>query len=949
MNKNIQAIYPLTPLQEGILYHIIEMPNSDIYFQQFSCVIEGLENPEKWHESWQNLTQIHPIMRTLFTWENRPQPLQIVRERVTLPWTELNWSEYSSEVQNGKWSSLLQRDRDLNIDLSVAPVMRFSLVKLGENRYNFLFSFHHIVLDGWSQRLLFDQALASYKGYSQTEQTSEYKYSDFIDYLGSQDKQTAELFWTENLAGFKQATNIVNDKSTTDKSVDVNKRKTQELFITTEVLDKLKTQARRHKLTFNSLILGAWSLILASHNRTNDVLFGTTVAGRPSDLPNADKIAGLFINTLPFRAQVRATLKLADWLATLQSSQAACRQFEQTPLTDIHRYSEFDSGTTLFESIIVVENLASAGAGESADKIQIKQRHYAESSHYPLAILVDPSDGLNLIALHQESKVSSARVKDVLNQLHTILLQMSQSLDIQVGDVETLPAAVKQKQLVQWNQTQQHFPEVLPVHMVFEKWAANTPDKTAIIDITGNQEYKFSYAEVNRQANKLAHFLKKNALQENAIVPILLERSANSLISFLAVMKAGAAYIPLDTNQPAQRQAAIISNLQDENLLLISQSSLQDKVPSFTSNTSVPKIIMLDENEEEIANCSDQNLNLPVGLENVAYVIFTSGSTGLPKGVIIEHRALANSTLARDEFYPSSPKMFLLMSPLATDSAIAGIYWTLCSGTTLLLPAKRVEQDIHALGQNIRDYRVTHILCIPSLYQLILENAQIKDLKSLSTIIVAGESCKPSVIRAHQQLLPSAELYNEYGPSEYCVWATATCLSEWQASQDVCIGRPIANTQTYVLDQNLKGVLPEVVGELYIGGNNIARGYLNLKEKTAEVFINNPFADPNIGNNTLYKTGDLVKYTAFGELVFVGRADNQLKVRGFRIEPEEIEYVLSLHPLIEEALVFVETTPVSDTALLDALSALNDEDAKALLSKVEQENPIELNKLGVDL
>ncbi len=948
MNKNIQAIYPLTPLQEGILYHTIEMPNSDIYFQQFSCGIEHLDDPEKWHQSWQTVAQSHAIMRTLFTWSNRPQPLQIVRERVTLPWHELNWSEYSSLQQGEKWASLMQRDRDLGFELSTAPLMRFTLVKIGPHKYHFLFSFHHIVLDGWSQRLLFDQALANYNSKTQLENTNvvvdgestKHTYSSFIEWLGKQDKDHAKTFWTKKLLGFEVPTNIVNDMpvvANNTETVDKNKRSTQELSIKTSIVEKLNAQARRHQLTLNSLLLGAWSLILGSHNRTHDVLFGTTVAGRPIDLPNADKIAGLFINTLPFRTNIDAQSTLADWLATLQSSQAACREYEQTPLTDIQRYSELSSGTPLFESILVVENLPSAASSkesshDQAEKITIYDPHYTEYSHYPLAILIDPSDGLNLIAVHQESKVSAARAQAVLDQLLTVLLQMSQSLDTRVANVVSLPDITKQKQLTQWNRTQHDFSDVIPVHQMFEKWALATPDHTAIIDTTGDKEQRLSYAHINTQANRLAHFLRTKSLKPSSIVPILLERSARFLISLLAVMKAGGAYIPLDTDQPAQRHTAIISSLQDDNLVLISQSSLQHKVDS---SVSIAHKIILDECHSQIENCSSENVNLQVDLDQLAYVIYTSGSTGVPKGVMIEHKALANSTLARNTFYPSAPTTFLLLSSLATDSSIAGIYWTLCSGGTLVLSAKRLEQDMQALEQKISDYSVTHLLCIPSLYQLILENTESQNLQHLNTVIVAGESCNQSVIQLHQQVLPTTELYNEYGPSECCVWATASCLTHWHGAQEVSIGRAISNTQIYVLDQNLQPVLPHITGELYIGGANIARGYLHQDEKTAEVFVENPFSESDLINQSkLYKTGDLVKYTSNGDLIFIGRADNQVKLRGFRIEPEEIEHVLCSHPLIEEALVFVEIPAVSDDCLFDALVTLEDDLAKALLADI---------------
>lgn len=936
MNKNIQAIYPLTSLQEGILYHTIEMQNSDIYFQQFSCVLEGLKDANKWQQSWQQVAQSHPAMRTLFAWKNQAKPLQIVRNKISLPWHELDWQTLESSQQTSQWASLTLRDRDANFDLSTAPLTRFTLVNLGNNRYYFLFSFHHIILDGWSQRLLFDQAIAHYNN-AQSTHLGQYDYSTFIDYLAHQDKDAAKTFWTTTLAGFKAPTNIVNDSSTQYTTVDNNNRSTQELSISNTLLEKLNAQARQHHLTLNSLILGAWSLILASHNRTNDVLFGTTVAGRPIDLPNADKIAGLFINTLPFRAKLNPQATLAESLAAMQSSQAACRQYEQTPITDIQRYSELSAGTSLFESIVVVENLPSA-KDENRNEFTIVDPQYKEFSHYPLAILVDPSEGLNLIAVHQESKISTTRAKDVLAQLQSVITQMSLSLDTPIANVNTLADAHRQ-QIADWNNTQHCFTDIAPVHQLFEKWAETTPNKKAIIDLSGTQALPLTYAQVNKRANQLARYIltkqQFSSNDVNNVVPIILERNANALIAYLAVMKAGAAYIPIDAEQPSQRIAAIIDSIQNDNLLVISQQSLQEKTSVSASN-----LLLLDAIENDITNVEDHNLSLGIAMSQLAYVIYTSGSTGVPKGVMIEHKALANSTLARNEFYTKTPDTFLLLSSLATDSSIAGIYWTLSTGNTLVLPAKRIEQDMAALGRVIQEHKVTHTLCIPSLYQLILEHCDTQNLAGLSTVIVAGESCNQSVINRHQKSLRTCDLYNEYGPSECCVWATGTSLNNWQPSTEVFIGSPICNTQTYVLDNNLQPVLPNVIGDLFIGGDNLARGYLHQEGKTAEAFVSK--GDGN--ENSLYKTGDLVKQTTSGELVFVGRSDNQVKLRGFRIEPEEIEHALCAHSAIEEALVYVESPDVSDTVIVEALLALDDTLANSLLS--DHENQSEEGNLG---
>jgi amino acid adenylation domain-containing protein len=938
LKKNIEAIYRLSPLQEGILFHGLENPNSDVYFQQFSCKIQGIVDSQLWQQCWAEIAKRHGALRTLFTWEKRDQPLQIVRERVSLPWQIFDWSGLTEADQASKWQSVLQRDRDLGFELSKAPLVRFALAEIGDGQVLFLFSFHHILLDGWSQRLLLEEAMTGYQDNHQppTTITKAPPYSDFIDWIYSQDNATAKQFWTAHLADFKQATYIANHQPAIDQQS--HGKQVIELGLDNDHLLRLKDTAKQNRITLNTIVLGAWAKILASECQVNDLVFGTTVAGRPANLTNADKMAGLFINTLPLRVKVSADANMQQWLKNIQSHQASCREFEQTALPDIQKYAGTANGQALFDSIIVFENLPAQGHSSTAKGLSISDAAYAEFSHYPLAILVDPSDGLNLIAVHQTHKISSAKVKVLLEKLQILLIQMSQSLSLPVKQYSALTDSERQLTLVDWNESQGKMPHTQCIHQDIEKWAELTPDKNALTFChkPSGLVTHLSYQLLNQQANQLARHILAQGVSRQHLVVVLLARSIESIVAFLAILKAGAAYVPIDSANPSERINTITNSFAGQRYFVVSTKDLANKIPAGAAAS-----ILIDQQNHHISQQDKHNLDLAVKMSDLAYVIFTSGSTGQPKGVMIEHASLSYSTLARTEYYLHQPEVFLLLSPFTTDSSIAGIYWALSTGHCLVIADKHAEQDMHGLLQLIVNNQVSHILCIPSLYQLMLEYSAAQHLSSVNTVIVAGESCKAAVVRSHQRKMQdsdfTAQLYNEYGPSEATVWATVACLTHHQSHTPVPIGKAITNTQLYVLDKDLMPVSIGQTGELYIGGLGLARGYLHQPSKTAEVFRDIELSMPSGVAEffRLYKTGDLVRYLTNGSLEFIGRADNQMKIRGLRVEPEEIENIISTHPSVEEAAVYIQTDRGNSlNTMADQLAQMAPDQAQAILKRI---------------
>lgn len=926
-NKNIQAIYRLSPLQEGILFHHLESPSSGSYFQQFSCVFNHLDNPQRWHDCWQAMTQHYSVMRTLFTWEKRSDPLQVVRQNVSLPWGELDWSGFSAQQQRDEWHSLLQRDRDRGFELSKAPLMRVTMIRLGEGEFRFLWSFHHILLDGWSQRLIFNHALSIYqdKAWSTSQPVTELpasNYQRFIDWLSTQNTTQSQGFWREYLNGYQSPHYLAKPSSQVAKVTGL--KTTLEQVLDNDLQVQLIQIAKDNQLTLNTLLVGAWVLVLHKVLRTDDVVLGTTVAGRSYQLKDADKIAGLMINTIPLRVAIDPEISLKEWLAELLNNQTRCRQFEQTPLVEVQRCSPISPSESLFDNILVFENLPVSSHSSDQPPV-ISDQQYVEFSHYPFALLIDPSDGLKIIAVYQRDRISKDECENLLSAFKEQLECLKEGLDKPLSNAVNPRKEVSKGDLIRGETFS--LPEDGFVHKLIEKQAELNPDKVAVI-CGPNANLIISYADLNHMANRLAGVMLEKGYGAGNIIPVLLGRRVEAIAAFLAVLKIGAAYVPLDPTQPKERLAAILEGVRGYDGTIITDS---EHAKNFT-DLPLP-LLLVDEldftNESQVAKNPDVGLKQ----EDLAYVIFTSGSSGRPKGVMVQHRALLNSTLAREYFYQDQPEVFYLLSSFATDSSLAGIYWSLCHGATLVVSAYRAEQDINGLVENLRNTSTSHLLCIPTLYQMILEHPDVQSLSDLKVAVVAAEACASTLVADHQSAFPETRLYNEYGPSEGSVWITASELTSWSQESLVPIGKPVSNNALLILAES--GV-PASSGELYIQGESLAKGYLNAdNEAFVEICVD--------GQPTaFYRTGDKVERNAQGELIFLGRIDHQFKVRGFRVEPEEIEQVLLSYPGIEEAAVYVdkgETVPDPQT-LLDlakrAANEVSEEQVIRLLEEIEQ-------------
>ncbi|MBX9257864.1 amino acid adenylation domain-containing protein [Desmonostoc muscorum CCALA 125] len=887
--KSIEDFYPLSPTQQGILFHSLYAPDSAVYCEVFSCNIQGELNISAFKQAWEQLLERHPILRTSFVWEGLKEPAQIVHKQVKFPWNEEDWSGIESITQQKRIETLLAAEQQRSLNISQAPLMHLTLIKLTKNNYQFVWSQHHLLLDGWSSSLVMDEVFAFYKAFSQNQNLSLKKpraYRDYIAWLQQQDISKSETFWRKYLQEFTATTPLSVDHASSNLSNENKQYKQQNLKLSTAETLALESFARQQQLTLNTLIQGTWAILLNRYSGENDVVFGTVVSGR-GGLAGTESMVGVLITTLPVRVCINPEESVVSWLKQLQVQQNETRQYEQCPLIKIQKCSDIPVGQPLFESIVNFQNYPTDFSKlQEVSNLKISNIRSFMHPHYPLTVSVKVDSELLLEIFYESSRFESTTIKRMLGHFCTLLLGMTANQQQRVKDLPLLTAQEHHKLLIDWNNTQIDYPQKC-IHQLFEAQVEKTPDAIAVIF----ENQQLTYRELNTKANKLAHYLQELGVKAEILVGICVERSLNMLIGLLAILKAGGAYIPLDPSYPKERLGFILEDAQVP--VLLTQTFLLEAIPQNKA-----KVVCLDADWQNMAQQSQENLFSELTTESLAYVIYTSGSTGKPKGVQIPHNALSNFLYSMQETPGlTQDDTLLAVTTYSFDIAALELFLPIIVGGRLVIASREIASDGIQLSAKLTDSKVTVMQATPATWQLLLTagwsgNHQLK--------ILCGGEALPGHL-ANQLLHRCASLWNMYGPTETTIWSAA-CQIETD-SKIVPINQAIANTQLYILNQYNQLVPVGVAGELHIGGDGLARGYLNRPDLTAEKFIPNPFSEKAA---RLYKTGDLARYLSNGEIEYIGRIDHQVKVRGFRIELGEIEALLIQHSAVREAVVVVQ-------------------------------------------
>ncbi|MDY7019981.1 MAG: amino acid adenylation domain-containing protein [Cyanobacteriota bacterium] len=909
--QDIIDIYELSPMQQGMLFHTLYTPNSGVYFEQRSCLISGELNTPAFKQAWQQACARHSVLRTAFYWEELEKPLQVVYAQVNLPWVEENWQNLTANEQQNKLEAFLIADREKGFQLNQAPLMRCALFKIQENTYQFVWSHHHLLMDGWCNGLIIKEVLAFYEAFKQGQTLSPptpHPYREYISWLQQQDISEAENFWRKQLKGLTTPTQLSVDFYPENENIQAQ----EYLQFTPRETIEIQSFCQQNRLTLNTLIQAAWALLLSRYTGESDIIFGATVSGRPATLPGVESIVGLFINTLPVRVKVSPSTPLISALQTLQTQQIEREQYAYSSLIDIQQWSEIPTGTPLFESLVVFENYPvslDAVLSQSNSSLKISQGRGFEKTNYPLALFVLPHSELLFRIDYSKSHFLPERVKQIIHHLKILLFDCINNPQKRLFELSLLSPTEQQKLIKEWNKTATEFNQQACVHQLFKAQAERTPDAIAVAD----EHQQLTYKVLNSKANQLANYLDQLGAASEQLIGICLERSCDLLIALLAVLKVGAAYVPLDPAYPQERLLFIIEDAQIS--LLLTQSNL------LKENWKTDKLICLDKQREAITqqsseNLNFENLNYQINPQNLAYVIYTSGSTGQPKGVEICHSSLTNFLMAMSKTPGLLPEDIVLsVTTLSFDIAALELYLPLIVGARLILIGREVATNGIALCAQLNTLNATLMQATPATWRMLISGGWTGN-KSIK-ILCGGEALDHFL--AQQLLEHSQEVWNLYGPTETTIWSAIYQLKNHSISPEkstyISIGRPLANTQFYILDSHLQPVPTGVSGELYIAGLGLARGYLNRPQMTAEKFIPNPFSRDKT-QDRLYKTGDLVRYLSDGNIEYLGRLDSQVKIRGFRIELGEIEAALNEHLEIREAVVVVNLDETGEQRLI---------------------------------
>jgi surfactin family lipopeptide synthetase C len=876
MNSAIADIYPLAPLQQGMLFHSLLAPQSGAYVVQVSFAVEGAFSPSAFEQAWQQAIDRHTILRTAFVWENLEKPLQVVGRQAKLPIIRLDWQQATN--QNEKLQALLQTQRNEGFILTQAPLMRLTIIQTGGDRWHIIWCYHHLLLDGWSVPLLLQEILADYQilthSGSLDVRSTPRPYRDYIAWLQQQDTKAAEQFWRQALSGFYAPTPLVCPAPVLSPSPSPYLE--QQLQLPPQLTALIQTFAQQQQLTLSTLIQAAYALLLSRYSDEPDVVFGVTSSGRPPELSDSSQMIGLFINTLPLRVKIDPQQHLSSWLQDIQENQINLRQYEFTSLIDIHRWSEVSQSTPLFETMLIFENYPiSPQMKQSLHQIHLKDVQTTEQTNYPLALYVVAEESITLRFAYDRDRFSPSVVLQMLDHLQVIILSMVETPNQIISEVSLITTA-EQECFTLWNDTATD----LDFHCFPQRFAQQvekTPDAIAAIFETQH----LTYAALNDRATALAHAIL--AHNPAAPVAIYLPRSLDLLVALIAVQQSGCSYLPLDPALPPDRLRFMLTDAQAA--LLITSEALPP-IPAI----DLP-ILAVD------APLSPNSLP-QISPRQSVYLLYTSGSTGTPKAVQILHLSLANFLASmQQQLSVSATDTLLAITPISFDIAALELYLPLTVGATVVIAPREIVQDGTHLADTLERHPITFMQATPATWRMLLSCGW--NGKPGLTLLCGGEALDRPL--ANQLLSRGRALWNLYGPTETTIWSTLHQVTGSETRSLIPIGKPIANTECYVVDRHLQPVPIGVAGELCIGGMGLAQGYLGRPELTAERFIPNPFS----ASTRLYRTGDRVRYLPDGTLEYLERLDYQVKLRGYRIELGEIEAALLSHPQVTAAIAVV--------------------------------------------
>ncbi|WP_277884426.1 amino acid adenylation domain-containing protein [Paenibacillus polymyxa] len=937
----LENVYPMTPMQKGMLFHNLLDSGSSAYVEQSTFELKGTLDLTAFAASLDLLVKRHSALRTNFRSDLQDQPLQVVyrNKRGELYVEDIREKEKSAQEQYIE--EFTRGDQRRGFDLAKDALMRVSILRTSDDSYHFVWSFHHIIMDGWCLSLVTNEVFGGYTALTEGKPPQlpvVTPYSRYIEWLEGQNRQEAAEYWSGYLRGYEETAVLPQAKTGKTQGYEAEYL---EFDLGIDLTRALLQLAKQEQVTINTLMQTAWGVLLQKYNRTEDVVFGSVVSGRPADIAGVEQMIGLFINTVPVRIQGGQATAFTELMKQTQRQALASGTYETFPLYEIQAQAEqkveLINHIMVFENYPVDEQIEQLGEREEAD-FKITGAGAVEQTNYDFNIVVLPGETLRVHFGYNAQVYDYARVEQIQGHLLQLLEQIKINPAGRICELDILTAKERGQMLGAWCDTTAAYPREQTIHGLFEEQVMQTPEQVAVY-FEGAQ---VTYRELNERANRLARTLRSNGVMADGLVGLMTERSIDMIVGIMGILKAGGAYIPIDPTYPENRIRYMLDDSGTE--LLLTQQHLVGKV-EFRG-----KVLLLDaEMDEATADASTAeakrepmsvyhrdgtNLDAISGPHNLAYVIYTSGTTGQPKGVMLEHRGLCNlHTYFRDTLRISSSDRVVSFASFSFDAACWEMLQALFNGATLCIPTSETILSYDKFEQYMADHHIT-IATLPPTYAIYLSPERMPELRIMFT---AGSATSTELVSKWRDCVT---YINAYGPTENSI-----ATSVWpvpggsEAEMSISIGRPVPNHRVYMVDAYGQLAPAGIPGELCVSGPGLARGYLHRPELTAEQFVINPFTGGEAGYERMYRTGDLARWMPDGNIEYLGRIDHQVKIRGYRIELGEVEATMLKADRMQEVIVLAHANSQNQHELVAYYVAEREVTGSELRKMLNEELP----------
>ncbi|WP_411801495.1 non-ribosomal peptide synthetase, partial [Bacillus atrophaeus] len=921
--KSIQKVYPLTPMQEGMLYHAMLDPDSSSYFTQLELRIHGVFDLEIFEKSVNELIRSYDILRTVFVHQQLQKPRQVVlaERKTTVHYEDI--TQLDAQRQKDRLHRYKQDVQQQGFNLAKDILFKVAVFRLDADHLHLVWSNHHIMMDGWSMGVLMKSLFQNYEALRSGRPAVNGQgkpYSDYIKWLGKQDNEEAERYWSERLAEFEQPS-VLPGRISAEKGM--YKSEEYSFVWDEELVSLIQQTANQHQVTGPNLFQAIWGIVLSKYNFTTDAVFGTVVSGRPSDINGIETMAGLFINTIPVRVKYETESVFSEVFSAVQKNAVEAERYDYVPLYDIQKRSALDG--SLLNHLVAFENYPldkelENGSMEDRLGFSIKVDSAFEQTSFDFNLIVYPGKTWTVKIKYNSAAYDTAFIKRTANHLTRMIKAAVRHPESRVLDHGLVDGAEERQMVEIFNETQTELPEEQAVHKLFEAQAERTPASLAVV--YGEQE--LTYRQLNEAANRLARKLIEHGLQQGQTAAIMNDRSAETVIGMLAVLKAGAAYVPIDPSFPEDRVRFMADDSSIRLVLTIKAYEEQVKW------LQVPAV-MVDSGSDQ--NMSAVDLNLPARAADLAYIMYTSGSTGKPKGVMIEHRNIIRLVKNAGYVPVHEEDRMAQTGAVSFDAGTFEVFGALLNGAALYPVKKDTLLDAKGFSAFLREHRITTMwLTSPLFNQLAAKDAAM--FQTLRHLIIGGDALVPHIVNQVKRVSPELSLWNGYGPTENTTFSTSFLIDR-EYNGSIPIGKPIGNSTAYIMDEQQRLQPIGAPGELCVGGNGVARGYVNLPKLTEKQFLQDPFRP----EGKIYRTGDLARWLPDGNIEFLGRIDNQVKVRGFRIELGEIETKISLADHVTEAAAVIRKNKADENEICVYFTADRELSAAELRKSLSQSLP----------